>query len=126
MPRGDGTGPMGGGPMSGRGAGYCAGYGAPGYANPSYGRGFGSGGGGRGGRGWRHRYYATGVPGWAAYGPAPGFGWPAPIAAPPQAGPVAMSKDDEIEALRRQAGSFEEALAGIQEGLAELSSDDGE
>ncbi len=34
MPRGDGTGPMGMGPMTGRGAGYCAGYAAPGYANP--------------------------------------------------------------------------------------------
>ena len=26
MPRGDGTGPMGMGPMTGKGAGYCAGY----------------------------------------------------------------------------------------------------
>jgi hypothetical protein len=34
MPRGDGTGPMGLGPMSGRGMGYCAGYPAPGYMNP--------------------------------------------------------------------------------------------
>ena len=29
MPRGDGTGPMGMGPMTGRGAGFCAGLGAP-------------------------------------------------------------------------------------------------
>ena len=34
MPRGDGTGPAGMGPMTGRGAGYCAGYGHPGFANP--------------------------------------------------------------------------------------------
>lgn len=33
MPRGDGTGPMGRGSMTGRGMGYCAGYCAPGYAN---------------------------------------------------------------------------------------------
>ena len=33
MPAGDGTGPMGMGPMSGRGAGYCGGYDAPGAAN---------------------------------------------------------------------------------------------
>lgn len=46
MPFGDGTGPRGIGPMSGRGAGYCAGYGRPGFANPILGRGsFGSGGG---------------------------------------------------------------------------------
>jgi len=43
MPAGDGTGPRGMGPMTGRGAGYCAGYGAPGYANPMPGRGFGMG-----------------------------------------------------------------------------------
>lgn len=34
MPGGDGTGPMGMGPMTGRGAGYCAGFEVPGYANP--------------------------------------------------------------------------------------------
>jgi len=38
MPAGDGTGPMGMGPMTGRAAGYCAGYPAPGYANPMAGR----------------------------------------------------------------------------------------
>ncbi|MBT4482390.1 MAG: DUF5320 domain-containing protein, partial [Candidatus Latescibacteria bacterium] len=30
---GDGTGPAGLGPMTGRGAGYCAGYSVPGYQN---------------------------------------------------------------------------------------------
>ena len=34
MPRGDGTGPTGAGPMTGRAAGYCAGYSVPGTANP--------------------------------------------------------------------------------------------
>jgi len=34
MPRGDQTGPAGMGPMTGRAAGYCAGYNAPGYMNP--------------------------------------------------------------------------------------------
>jgi len=38
MPRGNGTGPMGLGPMTGRAAGYCAGYGVPGYRNPYGGR----------------------------------------------------------------------------------------
>ncbi len=45
MPGGDGTGPMGFGPGTGRGAGYCRGYSLPGYANPVPGyrrwRGFG-------------------------------------------------------------------------------------
>ena len=49
MPRGDKTGPDGLGPMTGRGAGYCAGYSVPGFMNPA--RGFG-GGMARRGRGW--------------------------------------------------------------------------
>lgn len=50
MPRGDGTGPMGMGQMTGRGAGYCAGLAAPGYANPV---GFG------GRRGFRRMFYGN-------------------------------------------------------------------
>jgi len=34
MPAGDGTGPAGLGPMTGRAAGFCAGYPMPGYMNP--------------------------------------------------------------------------------------------
>ncbi len=34
MPQGNRRGPVGMGPMTGRAAGYCAGYGMPGYANP--------------------------------------------------------------------------------------------
>ena len=37
MPLGDGTGPAGFGPMTGRAAGYCAGYPVPGYMNPGIG-----------------------------------------------------------------------------------------
>jgi len=62
MPRGDRTGPGGLGPMTGRAAGYCAGYSVPGYMNPSGGRlglGFGYGRGfGRGmGRGYGRAYW---------------------------------------------------------------------
>jgi hypothetical protein len=69
MPGGDRTGPAGFGPMTGRGAGFCAGYPVPGFMNPAWGRGGGGWGWGRGGGGaggWRHRhgYYATGLPGW--------------------------------------------------------------
>jgi len=71
MPFGDGTGPRGMGPMTGRGAGYCAGYARPGFANPVI----------RGGRfglglGWRGAY---GYPYAGRYGrPAPyaGYGYP--------------------------------------------------
>jgi len=72
MPGGDRTGPVGEGPMTGRGAGYCSGAGQPGYASsgrmPYYGRGgrFGRGFRGRGfrqtpymaGRPWRMRFAA--------------------------------------------------------------------
>ena len=63
MPGGDRTGPMGAGPMTGRRAGYCAGYNSPGYANlaPRFGFWHGFRG---GGRGWRNQYYATGLTGW--------------------------------------------------------------
>lgn len=43
MPRGDRTGPLGLGPRTGRGMGYCAGFGVPGYLNPGPGMGFGFG-----------------------------------------------------------------------------------
>ena len=38
MPRGDGTGPAGKGPKTGRGLGYCAGYDSPGYTKSGRGR----------------------------------------------------------------------------------------
>lgn len=40
MPGGDGTGPLGFGPGSGRAAGFCGGYGSPGFINPQPGRRF--------------------------------------------------------------------------------------
>jgi len=77
MPAGDGTGPLGFGPMTGRAAGYCAGYPVPGYMNPIPGRGFL-------GRGFAPAYYPTPYApttmpygSGAAYAPAWGrpFGW---------------------------------------------------
>jgi hypothetical protein len=56
MPFGDGTGPLGQGPRTGRGAGFCGGFAVPGNVNPEPGRGRG----GRGGRGWRHQFRAPG------------------------------------------------------------------
>ena len=65
MPGGDRTGPNGMGPMTGRGAGYCAGYQVPGYTNPVGSRGFGAFGRGRGmgrGRGRGFGAYAAPMP----------------------------------------------------------------
>jgi hypothetical protein len=43
MPFGDGTGPMGLGPMTGRGAGFCAGFVTPGFTSPARGQPYGYG-----------------------------------------------------------------------------------
>jgi hypothetical protein len=113
MPGGDGTGPMGMGPKTGRAAGYCAGYEMPGYMNPIPGRGFWGWGGW--GRGWRHGYYAAGVPAWAPYGvgisPYSAFGGPYT----PQ-----MSAEQELEVLKGQAKYFEDALQDINKRIEEL------
>ena len=122
MPGGDGSGPMGMGPMTGRAAGYCAGYAVPGFAN-RFG-GFAGAGWGRGrGGGWgrRNRFYATGLTGWqragmgaAAFGPAGMY--PAPMV--PAA--VAPTSEQELDFLRGQAEYFEDALDGIKKRIEEL------
>lgn len=43
MPRGDGTGPAGKGPLTGRSAGFCASFKTPGFMNTGFGRGMGRG-----------------------------------------------------------------------------------
>lgn len=120
MPRGDRTGPAGMGPMTGRAAGYCAGFGVPGYDNPiggrglgfGYGRGLGLGfRGGRGGRGgWGGRWTA----------PYAGYGYAVPAVAAYAAAPT---REQEIDALQGQAKYFEDALADIKKRLGELETE---
>lgn len=62
MPGGNKTGPLGMGPMTGRGLGSCAGNPAAGYGVPY--------GGGRG-RGCRRMYRMTGQPGWGRFAADP-------------------------------------------------------
>jgi len=114
MPRGDGTGPMGTGPMTGCAAGHCVGFAVPGFMNPGVGlrrRGGGRGFGGSG-RGWRHRFYATGLPGWMRAGYAPVSGMVPSFAAP--------SKADQARVLKQQAELMEASLGEIKQRLAEL------
>lgn len=122
MPGGDRTGPMGMGPMTGRGAGHCAGYAMPGFAGRGPGRGIWGGGRGRG-RGRRNWFYATGVPGWqrAAWGwPSFGFGGPAGGPGAPFVAPPTMSRDQELDLLRRQAEGFAGALDEIRRRIDEI------
>jgi hypothetical protein len=109
MPAGDGTGPVGRGPMTGRGAGYCGGLDAPGWANWGPGRRFyGRGGPGmRAGRGggyrWRSRAYATGRPRRGVYR----------IPEPP-------SREQEIDLLKGEAQMLKEQLDAINQRMEML------
>ena len=103
MPGGDRTGPAGMGPMTGRGAGYCAGYPMPGYLNPYGGRMGGGFGWGRG-RGW-------GYPAVAAYAGAR-YGYP-PYEMP-------YSREQEKEALQNQVRFLEEQLSGIRDRIEHI------
>lgn len=111
MPRGDRTGPWGAGPMTGRRAGYCAGYSLPGYMNPlpgfgpRWGHGYGLG-----GRGWRHCFYATGLPGWVRFGGA----WPMPPYAP------TVTREQELEWLKAHVENLQKALEQANARIAEL------
>ena len=113
MPGGDGTGPIGVGPMTGRAAGFCAGYAMPGYMNPAGGRGyFGRGRGfwGRGGgRGWRNQFYATGVGGGAGVG----AGYRGPTAA-------GITGEQELQGLKQQAEFLQNSLNQINERVEQL------
>ena len=111
--------------MSGRGAGFCAGSGMPGFANGAPGRGAGmagftSGGKGRGagwfscmrrgGRGNRNWFHRTGLFGWQRGG-ADNYGT--------ESGPI-QTKDNEIQALKAELQSFERATEQIRSRLTEL------
>jgi hypothetical protein len=110
MPGGDGTGPAGLGPMTGRAAGYCAGSAAPGFISA---RGPWSGGWGR--RNW---FYATGLTGWqrAAYG-YPGVPYGMPYGAPFALTPT---REQELNVLKGQAEDLEDTLNGIKKRIEEL------
>ena len=109
MPRGDRTGPAGFGPMTGRGLGYCAGYGQPGFMAPGFG-------GGRGwGRGWG-RGYGRGF-GWGRFG---GYG-PYYEPYPPYSQPYYQpTKKEEKEMLEDDVTDLEEELKAIKARLSEL------
>ena len=135
MPGGDGTGPTGMGPMTGRATGFCAGYPVPGYINPIGGRGYWGWGRGFRGGGWGRRnwYYATGLTGWQRAG----YGWPAwgsgvsPYAYGGAVNPYAyggapfapaIAPQQELDGLKGQAEYLEDTLDGIKKRIEELES----
>ena len=104
MPRGDGTGPMGNGPMTGRGAGFCAGFAVPGAASAvgrfgGFGCRRGAGGGIRGaGMQMRNQFMAQ------------------------QYGEVGATTANEKELLSRQMNALETQLQQVKQRLEKLSS----
>ncbi|MBU4201775.1 MAG: DUF5320 domain-containing protein [Candidatus Altiarchaeales archaeon] len=103
MPAGNGTGPRGEGPMTGRRAGYCSGYPAPGYANPAprigLGRGFG-----------RDRGFSR----FPAYDG--GFYRPAPVYREP-------SVEEERTYLKNAMSGLEEQMKEIKQRLKDLENE---
>jgi len=122
MPGGDRTGPLGLGPMTGRAAGYCAGFAAPGYAHPVPTLGWGRGRGGGRGRG---RWPFLGA--WA--------NWPVPwlmrdLGAPaymphPYTGvlpwSLVMTSDEELSVLNNQVRYVESVLKTLRSRIEELT-----
>lgn len=115
MPTGDGTGPWGMGPMTGRMSGYCAGYGMPGYEYPisrqGFRAGFGQGiGFGRGrGCGWRFMDRAGRFFSWMPY----------------ERGDAAFDRtpslDTEKRFLQTRAEVLQRQIDGIKQRLDELA-----
>ena len=107
MPGFDGTGPMGAGPMTGGGRGYC---------NPSgmvYGRpGFGFG----GGRGFRRGF------GLLRGGAYPIRGWYGASYYPYYGSPYTTNPRDEVDMLRDEANAIKGQLDAINRRIQELES----
>lgn len=109
MPGFDGTGPAGGGAMSGWGRGYCSSSGAYAFRGTrrlvgpamTYGR--------RGG--YRNIYRQTGLPRWARERTG---------APQPYAGPV-YSQEDEIAMLQREAEALKADLSSVEQHLKDLN-----
>ncbi len=91
MPWGDRMGPVGAGPRTGRGLGFCNGYASPGYLNSGFGRGFGFG--ARRGFGFEYNY---------GYFPAN------------------LSKDDEKNILENEISRLTSTIDSLRKRLDEL------
>jgi len=106
MPWGDGTGPMGMGPRTGRGLGYCSGFNSPGFVKGpgwGFGRGFGWGWGRGRGFGWgRGRGF-----GWRWFWAMGGF-------------PEDLPPEEEKEILKAEAESLRRRLEEIEKRLGEI------
>jgi hypothetical protein len=115
MPRGDRTGPSGLGPMTGRAAGYCAGYPVPGFMNSV--RGFGRGRGRGFGLGWGRGYGR----GWWKYTPVPMRPLYTDIPVYPQVIQPA-SPEQEVAALKNYQKELEAEKAELEQEMDRINS----
>lgn len=109
MPRGDGSGPMGQGSMTGRGAGFCSGFSMPGFSGRGMNKGIGRGirqGFGRGSAQGFGRGQMSGMPYNSAY---QNF-----------AQPTTMNREQETEYLKNQAKYMETELSEIKDRVNEI------
>lgn len=104
MPGFDRTGPLGEGPMTGRGLGYCGGR----VGWPRFGGGRGFGGGWGRGFGWRNRFNAPGW-GWRGYGAGWNYGY-APN----------LTQQEEIDLLNTREKDLEHDLEDIRKRMDDL------
>ncbi|MBU1077241.1 MAG: DUF5320 domain-containing protein [Spirochaetes bacterium] len=105
MPGGDGTGPLGEGPMTGRASGYCAGYATPFTGRRWFGMGRGMGY-GRGRRLGRRAFY--------------------PAVAPYEADPYqqSMNPQDEAGLLKEQIVYLEQQINAAKERITQLENEE--
>ena len=101
MPGFDRTGPGGRGPMTGWGRGYCISGDWP--ERPRYGWGGGMG----RARGWRHRFWATGVPGCGR--------WAAPF------DHRAFTPEEELEDLNQEVTYLEKELNTVRRQIEKMT-----
>ena len=117
MPRGDRTGPDSSGPMTGRAAGYCAGFEGPGYRNQMPG--------GRGlslghGRGFFNRGYGRGGGIGFRFGRCqPDYSYYAPEYYPEQ-----ISREEELASLEKQVKNMEEDVKAAKDRIVELEKEE--
>jgi hypothetical protein len=98
MPGGDGTGPVGRGPMTGRRFGFCAGFSHPGYANPGFGQGLGR----NWGRGFGRGFLGRG------FNQDPYY-------------PPVQTREEEKTYLENMIKGLEEEISSVRERIKELS-----
>ncbi len=104
MPSGDRTGPLGQGPLTGRGFGFCTGY-----RNNNI----------RVSRGSRRRFFATGIPGWKWFGYQGQFNTYGK-GAPFQGAGEQYSAEEEKEILKAETEVLKNQLDRINERLNQL------